>query len=71
MRIACVLIPSFAVAVERLREPRLAERPVVVYDRAAVLDASDDAAGVHPGAPLRQFGVWPNVTDARHLSTSA
>ena len=35
MRIACVLIPSFAVAVERLRTPRLAEQPVVVYDRAA------------------------------------
>ena len=54
MRIACVLIPSFAVAVERLHTPRLAEQPVVVYDRAAVLDASADATGVYPGATLRQ-----------------
>ena len=54
MRIACVLIPSFAVAVERLREPRLAQQPLVVYDRSTVLDASSDAPRVHPGTSLRQ-----------------
>ncbi len=44
MRIACVFVPSFAVAVERRANPRLAEQPLVVYDRNAVIDASSDAA---------------------------
>ncbi len=30
MRIACVFIPHFRTCVERLRDPRLAGRPVVI-----------------------------------------
>ncbi len=44
MRIACVFVPSFAVAVERRADPRLAEQPLVVYNRSAVIDASPEAA---------------------------
>jgi nucleotidyltransferase/DNA polymerase involved in DNA repair len=54
MRIACVLIPSFAVAVESLRDPCSTDGPVIVYDRHTVLDASPDATGVREGLPLRQ-----------------
>ena len=46
MRIACVFVPSFAVAVERQADPRLVEQPLVVYDRNAVIDASPEAASV-------------------------
>ena len=52
MRIACVLVPSFAVAVERQADARLAGQPVVVYDRHGVIDA--DAPGVRRGQTLRQ-----------------
>ena len=54
MRVACVLVSSFAVAVERLAQPALAQRPLVVYDRHAVIDASPEAAGIVPGLSLRQ-----------------
>jgi nucleotidyltransferase/DNA polymerase involved in DNA repair len=54
MRIACVAIPSFAVAVERLRAPHLATQPVIVYDRNSVLDASREASNCRTGLPLRQ-----------------
>ena len=54
MRIACVFIPSYAVAIERRTDPRQVEQPLVVYDRNAVLDASPEAAGVRRGLPLRQ-----------------
>lgn len=54
MRIACVFIPSYAVAIERRTDPRQVEQPLVVYDRKAVLDASPEAAGVRRGLPLRQ-----------------
>ncbi len=54
MRIACVLIPSFAVAVERRAHPLLTEQPLVVYDRNVVVDASAGATSVRRGLPLRQ-----------------
>jgi nucleotidyltransferase/DNA polymerase involved in DNA repair len=54
MRVACVLIPSFAVAVERRANPRLADQPLVVYDRNVIIDASADAVDVRRGQPLRQ-----------------
>jgi DNA polymerase-4 len=54
MRIACILIPSFAVAAERQANPRLAGQPVIVYDRHNVIDSSPDAARSHRGLPLRQ-----------------
>ena len=54
MRIACVRIPCFTVAIERRANPQLEEQPLVVYDRGGVLDASPEAAGVRRGLPLRQ-----------------
>ncbi len=36
MRIACVRIPGFTVAVERRANPQLEEQPLVVYDRSGV-----------------------------------
>jgi DNA polymerase-4/protein ImuB len=60
MRIACILIPHFPVAVERQRDPALRERPVVIGEtpdqRKAVLDCSPEAEaqGVRVGMPLRQ-----------------
>ncbi len=44
MRTACIAIPSFAVAVERRADARLAEQPLIVYERGAVIDASTDVA---------------------------
>lgn len=44
MRIACVFVPSFTVAVERRANPRLSAQPLIVYDRNAVIDASPEAA---------------------------
>jgi DNA polymerase-4/protein ImuB len=60
MRIACVLIPHFAAAVERRRDPALNGRPLVIGEtpdqRKAVLDCSPEAEaqGVRAGMPLRQ-----------------
>ena len=60
MRIACILIPHFPVAVECQRDPSLCRRPVVIGEtpdqRKAVLDCSPEAEaqGVRTGMPLRQ-----------------
>jgi len=55
VRVACVAIPSFAVAIERLARPQLARRPAIVSDRTKVFDASPDLiASVPPGSSLRQ-----------------
>jgi DNA polymerase-4/protein ImuB len=60
MRIACILIPHFPIAVERRHDPSLCRRPVVIGEtpdqRKNVLDCSPEAGlqGVHPGMPLRQ-----------------
>ncbi len=59
MRIACILIPHFPVAVERQRDPSLCGRPLVIGEtpdqRKAVLDCSPEAEarGVRVGMPLR------------------
>jgi len=59
MRIACVLIPHFPVAVERRRDPSLNGRSTVIGEtpdqRKAVLDCSPEAEaqGVRAGMPLR------------------
>jgi nucleotidyltransferase/DNA polymerase involved in DNA repair len=52
MRIACIRVPSFAVSVERQRNSALAG-PLVVLDRGAVLDSSDDL-NAYPGLRARQ-----------------
>lgn len=63
MRIACVAIPSFAVAIERRRAPDLAGQPVIVYDRNSVIDASLEASGCRAGLPLRQAkALYPHAT---------
>ncbi len=60
MRVACVVVPHFAVEVERLRDPSLRGRPVVVggapEERKAVVDCSAEALarGVRPGMTLRE-----------------
>jgi DNA polymerase-4/protein ImuB len=60
MRIACILIPHFPVAVERRRDPALGGRSLVIGEtpdqRKAVLDCSPEAEaqGVRAGMPLRQ-----------------
>ena len=60
MRVACVAVPHFLVEVERLHEPALRGRPVVIggppEERKAVLDCSVEAMerGIRPGMPLRE-----------------
>jgi nucleotidyltransferase/DNA polymerase involved in DNA repair len=60
MRVACVVVPHFLVEVERLHDPSLRGRPVVVggssEERKEVLDCSVEAMarGVRPGMPLRE-----------------
>ncbi|MBI2953276.1 MAG: DNA polymerase Y family protein [Chloroflexi bacterium] len=60
MRIACLFIPHFPVAVERARRPELRAQPVVIGgtpdERKVVLDCSPEAArhGVQIGMPLRE-----------------
>src|SRR5438477_7538217 len=59
MRIACALIPRFALAIELLARPELRGQPVVVggapEDRAVVVECSPQAEreGVRRGMPLR------------------
>ena len=60
MRVACIVVPHFLVEVERLHEPALRGRPVVVggapEERKDVLDCSPEAMarGVRPGMSLRE-----------------
>lgn len=63
MRVACVLMPDFEVRVERARDPRLIDVPLVLggasYERAAVRRVSAETAvdGVREGMPLREAAV--------------
>jgi DNA polymerase-4/protein ImuB len=56
-RLACVLIPSLALACELAERPQLAGEPVALTDaaKAHVVDCSERAAryGIRPGQPLR------------------
>ena len=62
MRIACVFTPSFAVAVERRADPRLADQPLVVYDRTSVIDTSPEAFSVLRGMPLQKAkAMYPHA----------
>jgi len=59
MRLACVTVPNFRIALERRRAPRLAKRPVAIGEpppgENQVLDCSPEAAalGIRAGMPLR------------------
>lgn len=59
-KIACIIVPHFAVAVERRENDSLAGKPVVVggmpYEEGRVYDISEEAAmsGVKKEIPLRQ-----------------
>ena len=68
MKVACVLLPDFEVAVELSRHPELAGRPVVVgglpHERKSVLSCSPEAAafGITAGMPLRKAaGLSPEA----------
>jgi len=54
MRLACVLIPRFAVAVEHRARPETEGAPLIVYDRNRVLEASEALPGLYAGQSLRQ-----------------
>src|SRR5438094_9577366 len=64
MRVACVLIPRFPLAVELLARPSLRGRPVVLggaaQQREVVLECSPEAAreGVYRGMPLREARAY-------------
>jgi len=63
MRTACIYVPYFAVAIERLADPALAGQPLVVIDGKAVLDASTDLAGIHHGLSVRRAkALCPRAT---------
>lgn len=59
MRLACVTIPNFRVALERLRAPGLAGHPVAIGEpppgENQIIDCSPEAAafGIRTGMPLR------------------
>ncbi len=60
MRLACVLIPNFLVAVERRLRPNLDH--IAVHDGGRILAASPDL-GLLPGQPLRQArAAYPHAT---------
>ena len=62
MRVACVLIPSFSVAVERRADRRLADQTLIVYERNTVLNASPEALGVRRGMSLRKAkALYPHA----------
>lgn len=69
MRLACVYIPRFALAVEARLNPLLLHAPTIVYDRNSVLETSPELAEAHPGQPLRQArAAYPHaVFVAAHL----
>jgi nucleotidyltransferase/DNA polymerase involved in DNA repair len=76
MRIACILVPHFAVAVERRRDPALGDRPVVVYQGTKVVDAAQEAAGIRPDLSLQQakalcpHAVYLPANDAHYRSVA-
>ena len=52
MRLACVYVPRFALAVEARLTPLLLHAPAIVYDGNRVLEASPELTDVHPGQSL-------------------
>jgi DNA polymerase-4/protein ImuB len=59
MRLACVTIPNFRIALERARAPELARRPIAIGEPPpagnTIIDCSPEASafGVRTGMPLR------------------
>ncbi|MHB8618968.1 MAG: DNA polymerase Y family protein [Chloroflexota bacterium] len=59
-RVACLIVPRFAVALERVANPDLRGKPVVIapgpHERQSVVDCSEEAAryGIRPAMPPRQ-----------------
>jgi nucleotidyltransferase/DNA polymerase involved in DNA repair len=69
MRVACIWLPHFPVAIERRNSPALNRRPVIIgkttEQRGAVLDCSAEAEsqGVRVQMPLRQaLGLCPSAS---------
>jgi nucleotidyltransferase/DNA polymerase involved in DNA repair len=69
VRVACVWLPHFPVAIERRNSPALNRRPVIIGEttkqRGVVLDCSAEAEGqgVRVGMPLRQaLGLCPSAS---------
>jgi len=69
VRLACVWLPHFPIAIERRNSPALNRRPVIIGEtteqRGAVLDCSAEAEGqgVRVGMPLRQaLGLCPSAS---------
>jgi len=54
MRLACVYVSRFALAVEARLNPLLLHAPTIVYDRNSVLETSPELTEAHPEQPLRQ-----------------
>jgi DNA polymerase IV len=60
MRAACIHIPNFYVQIARLKDPELAERPVIIgegpEEKGCVVDCSEGPAkqGVFPSMPLKE-----------------
>ncbi len=44
MRIACVHVPFFAVAIERRSDPALQSQPLVIFDHSAIYDSAPELA---------------------------
>ncbi|MGI8551638.1 MAG: DNA polymerase Y family protein [Dehalococcoidia bacterium] len=71
MRVLCVLVPHFRVAVEYQRRPHLQGQPLVIggypTERRPVLDRSEEASacGIHTGMSLRQ--AWSLCPEAVFL----
>lgn len=69
MRLACVTVPNFRIALERLRAPNLAGRPLAIGEpppgENQIIDCSSESAalGIRTGMPLRDARtVVPDLT---------
>jgi nucleotidyltransferase/DNA polymerase involved in DNA repair len=69
MRVACVRVPSFVVAVEQRASPALARRPLVVLDRGAVLDGSPELGSVRQRSLRQAKALYSHATfvEANHV----
>ncbi len=61
MRIACVRVPFFAVAVEREAQPALTKQSLVVTDRSRVLDRSSELAGARDLSVRQAKALYPHA----------